>query len=78
MRNLLLGLLILCSAITAAQVRETVSILGDSYSTFEGFITPETNEPWYFREKDAKRTDVADVTQTWWWQVVKMGGINWA
>ena len=74
MRNLLLGLLILCSAITAAQVRETVSILGDSYSTFEGFITPETNEPWYFREKDAKRTDVADVTQTWWWQVVKNGG----
>lgn len=74
MRHLLFIFLILYGTVAGAQVRETVSILGDSYSTFEGYITPETNEPWYFQRKDLKKTDVTDVTQTWWWQVVKDGG----
>ena len=52
---------------------QTVSILGDSYSTFEGFVTPSTNEMWYYA-KNGNRTDVTDVTQTWWWQVIKEGG----
>ncbi len=47
-----------------------ISVLGDSYSTFEGYITPATNEPWYFQEYNAECTDVTDVTQTWWHQVV--------
>lgn len=50
----------------------TVSILGDSYSTFEGYVEPDTNYVWYFSsEIDKKKTDVVDVEQTWWRQFVK-------
>ena len=26
----------------------SVSVLGDSYSTYEDFVTPATNELWYY------------------------------
>lgn len=58
---------------TAAQVKPTVAVLGDSYSTFEGFI-PQGNEVWYHVPADLKHTDVTKVEQTWWWQVIKEGG----
>lgn len=51
-----------------------ISILGDSYSTFEGFITPSTNEPWYFNLESAgkcKQNDVLRVDQTWWHQLIE-------
>ena len=46
----------------------TVAILGDSYSTFQGYI-PEGNAYWYYvpGKPEPERTDVTDVTQTWWW-----------
>lgn len=50
----------------SAQEMPTVSILGDSYSTFEGYTTPLENEQWYFKTK-RDRTDVEKVEQTWWW-----------
>lgn len=53
--------------------KPVVSILGDSYSTFEGYI-PEGNAIWYTRHTKADRTDVGDVKQTWWWQVIDKGG----
>lgn len=56
-----------------AQVRPEVAILGDSYSTFEGYI-PEGNEIWYFDKEDKERTDVSDVRETWWWQLCSKGG----
>lgn len=40
-----------------------VFILGDSYSTFEGYI-PEGYSPFY--TKTAKHTEVNDVKDTWW------------
>lgn len=40
-----------------------VFILGDSYSTFEGYI-PEGYSPFY--TKDAQYTNVNDVKDTWW------------
>lgn len=50
-----------------------VSILGDSYSTFEGWSYPEWNAIWYF-SKDSKLgsqpNDVKEVGQTWWYQVI--------
>ena len=49
-----------------AQSLKSVSILGDSYSTFQGYITPETNVTWYFDPYKAFNTDVSSVTQTWW------------
>jgi len=54
---------------------QSISILGDSYSTFEGYVTPSTNEMWYY-EENGNKTDVNDVTDTWWWQVIKEGGFK--
>ena len=56
-----------------AQVRPTVAVLGDSYSTFEGFI-PKGHPEWYRTNVNKAATDVDKVEQTWWWQVVKNGG----
>lgn len=56
-----------------AQVRPTVAVLGDSYSTFEGFI-PKEHPEWYRTNVNKAATDVDKVEQTWWWQVVKNGG----
>lgn len=53
--------------------RLSVSVLGDSYSTFEGFMTPASNELWYYC-KTRNNTDVTKVTQTWWWQAIKESG----
>ena len=52
---------------------ERLSILGDSYSTFDGYI-PEGNASWYFTNTQNGRTDVTDVRQTWWWQLINEGG----
>ena len=75
MKNLrLLFLLLACVALpTIAQGKPTLAVLGDSYSTFAGFI-PVDNACWYNNLADLKRTDVTKVEQTWWWQVVKEGG----
>ena len=68
----ILSLSLLCSLSACAQ-KPSISVLGDSYSTFEGYVTPSTNEMWYYEENGSK-TDVDDVTETWWWQVAKEGG----
>lgn len=50
-----------------------VSILGDSYSTFEGWVQPEWNAIYYYpetSERSNKINDVKMVEQTWWYQVV--------
>lgn len=46
-----------------------VLILGDSYSTFEGFIPPEYGS--YYCSAGNPETDVNQVEQTWWYQVMK-------
>ncbi|MGM9707638.1 MAG: SGNH/GDSL hydrolase family protein [Prevotella sp.] len=71
---LALWALLVCTGAVSAQVRPTVAILGDSYSTFEGYIYPDTNESWYFVKNNPKHTDLNDVRDTWWWRVVKEGG----
>ncbi len=43
-----------------------ISILGDSYSTFEGHVTPDSNAVWYFTNPNLEKTDLTDVSQTWW------------
>lgn len=65
-----------CTLSAVAQSKPSVSILGDSYSTFEGYLTPDTMDIWYFPGKqDARRTDVENVGQTWWMQLIKKK--NW-
>lgn len=73
MRKTILTLILLLSLTALAQQRQRVSILGDSYSTYRGYI-PDGNAVWYDQPRDAKRTDVESVRQTWWWQVVSDGG----
>lgn len=41
------------------------SILGDSYSTFEGYVDPETNDVWEHYES----IGVTQMEQMWWYQV---------
>lgn len=56
---------------------KTVSILGDSYSTFENYVVPDTNYLWYFSSTvDTARTDVHDVELTWWKSFIAENGLT--
>ena len=68
--------LLLCNFVTLLPcLAQSVTIFGDSYSTFEGYITPASNEPWYFQNSQKpERTDVTSVTQTWWHQLITKQG----
>ena len=57
---------------TSLSSQVKVSVLGDSYSTFTGWI-PEGNEPWY---GPGIGNDVTDVNQTWWKQLVDDNGLE--
>ncbi len=61
------------AAFAADRAKPVVSILGDSYSTFERHI-PEGNLTWYRPSPDRSVTDVDNVRQTWWWQLISEGG----
>ena len=54
-----------------AQVK-TFSVLGDSYSTFWGYI-PKGNACWYFTHPQGDN-DVIAVEQTWWHQFAQESG----
>lgn len=69
--NLLIICGLLITPISASAQRQRVSILGDSYSTFIGYI-PAGNAIWY--TGTTERTDVTSVRQTWWWKVISEGG----
>lgn len=47
------------------------SILGDSYSTFEGYVTPDSNDVWHYNE-----IGLTHVEEMWWHQVATEMG--WA
>lgn len=67
--------LLLCYIGTLSLCAQSVTIFGDSYSTFEGYIEPASNEPWYYQNGNKpQRTDVTDVTQTWWHQLITKQG----
>lgn len=72
--------LLLCfltlSSVVMGQVR--FSILGDSYSTFGGYVTPETNLSWYNGTDggDKKVNDVKLVEQTWWHLLTTQHGMQ--
>lgn len=60
------ALLCLCALQANAQDKTRISILGDSYSTFEGCVSPKWNEVWYFNTPKLDKTDLTDPAQTWW------------
>jgi len=49
-----------------------VSILGDSYSTFKNYLTPNTNSNWFPDWNNIN--DVKQVEQTWWYQFIQEYG----
>lgn len=59
----LVALAILMSACTKPNDPKEIhfSILGDSFSTFEGYVTPDANDVWYY-----ERIGVTSVEQMWW------------
>lgn len=68
--------LLLAFALCGGLNAQRVSILGDSYSTFEDFVTPSTNELWYYAKNDSAKTDVNRVEDTWWWQLIHDNGMK--
>ena len=46
------------------------SVLGDSYSTFEGYVDPDSNDVWTFYD----RIGVTEVEQMWWHQMSQAMG----
>lgn len=64
--------LVACSSPTDSVCQDpfagkTFSVLGDSYSTFVGAVTPDTNYVWYTpQELEHNCTDVDSVSQIWW------------
>ncbi len=78
MRNLLrktMLLLVLTVTLTASAQKRSVSILGDSYSTFRDFVVPDTNYVWYPCDA-TKKNDVVDVRQTWWHRFISQGNFR--
>ena len=73
MKRLFLMLVVMLMSVTMGAQTKRVAILGDSYSTFEGYI-PEGNAIWYFKRNDPKRTDVNRVEQTWWSLLIEHKG----
>ncbi|WP_424198151.1 SGNH/GDSL hydrolase family protein [Algibacter sp.] len=68
--RLILFLSIFFSLFSCAQSFKSVSILGDSYSTFDRYMYPDTNKVWYNTNINQK-TDVNSVNQTWWYKFIK-------
>ena len=54
---------------------KTISILGDSYSSFIGWIDG-SYECWYPPKKELEKNNVREVTQTWWYQLCDESGIK--
>lgn len=75
-KTIILGIMMmLCGMAAVAQSKPAVSVLGDSYSTFEGWMTPDTCPSWYVaKNPNTRRTDVKSVRETWWWQLIKRKG----
>ena len=64
---------ILLAAVSCRE-QKTVVILGDSYSTFDGYV-PEGFAIWY--DSNAKeQNDVCEVEQTWWYKLVRKEGLK--
>lgn len=74
-KNLLLLAVLLAVTVGVQAQKRSVSILGDSYSTFRDFVVPDTNYVWYPRDS-VKHNDVVNVRQTWWHQFISKGNFR--
>lgn len=69
MKKIYILLLLAFAAVAASAQPKKVSVLGDSYSTFQGY-NPDNYRPFY---PDANN-DVKEVEQTWWSLYIKAKG----
>ncbi len=67
--SLLLLAMLLGAFAGTMSAQKRVSILGDSYSTFYGYVQPSGNQCWYGVPGTQMENDVTDVRQTWWHQL---------
>lgn len=77
-RQLVITAAVLLLGCAAAFAQKKVSILGDSYSTFQGYVTPGSNDCWYFgngKNADSRNT-LETVEQTWWYRLVHGHGME--
>ena len=64
--HLLVLIFVLCN-LSFGSAQTKISVLGDSYSTFKGCVSPETNKSWYGIDRGEKLVnDVMKVEETWW------------
>lgn len=71
---ILVAAAIVAATVVGCRVQKTVVILGDSYSTFEGYV-PEGFAVWY--DSNAKEeNDVDAVGQTWWFKLCRQTGLK--
>lgn len=73
-KALFLFLIIFLTAVSSLSAQQKVSILGDSYSTFYGYITPDTNSCWYCVPDVKRDNDVKSVEETWWYRFINNNG----
>lgn len=73
-RHTIITIMACLACMTCTAQVKTVSILGDSYSTFEGYLEPDTNFVWYFDTRPRNNTNVTNVEQTWWYIYLKQKG----
>lgn len=78
MKHLLAIVCCLMAAVGTSAQQRTVSILGDSYSTFRDYVVPDSNEVWYpNRPLDGNDgNDVQQVRQTWWQLFLRQGAFR--
>lgn len=55
---------------------DTFSILGDSYSTFDGYLKDERAGSWYPADSTKPNNDVTKVDETWWYQFANNYGCS--
>lgn len=67
-------LLLLVFASGSAFAQQKVSILGDSYSTFHDYVTPDSNICWYGVPGVERENDVKKVEETWWHHFINSHG----
>lgn len=55
-------------------IPKRVSVIGDSYSTFQNFVIPDTNLCYYGVPNNGVITDVKKVADTWWLRFINEHG----
>lgn len=75
-KSLFFLLFVFLTFASALFAQQKVSILGDSYSTFHGYVTPDTNLCWYGVPGEKKENDVTKVEETWWYRFINEHGLQ--